>query len=188
MKVDDVMTTQTPVKKKGGRPKGALNKTKMMAVNLAAKRIDKIIPVSDGKEKLPVVDLNTKRIMADRLIKKVVEMRVTPVEVMMLAMKIHYDQAKEALGFMEVNTDEDVRARLFGKAKMELADASHYAEKVAPYLHPKLQTVTVNEKTNHVPALTSANLKSLDESEITVMEVLMAKIAADHKPEDKDGS
>jgi hypothetical protein len=126
--------------------------------------------------------------MADRLIKKVVQMKVTPVEVMMLAMKIHYDQAKEALGFMEVNTDEDVRARLFGKAKMELADASHYAEKVAPYLHPKLQTVTVNEKTNHVPALTNANLKSLDESELTVMQVLMAKIAADHQPEEPNGS
>ena len=176
------------VKRPRGRPKGSSTKVKMSTVQLALKEQGLLVPTSDGKERVPAIDLDTKRLLAERLIKRVVKMKITPLEVMLVTMKVHYDQAQEALGFMEQNTDDDVRSRLFGKAKMELAEASHYAEKVAPYLHPKLQSVVVNDKTTHVPALTNANLKSLDEQELTVMQVLLSKIAADHKPEDADGS
>lgn len=126
--------------------------------------------------KAPALNMAAKKQLTERLIDKVLSMSITPLEVMLNTMKLHYDQGQTALGARETAEDVDMKEHLLRLAKAELNASSQVAEKVAPYLHSKLQAVTLKgDKDN--PLDLGVNLRGLDDKELATMQQLMAKAA-----------
>ena len=88
-------------------------------------------------------------------------MRISPVEVMLNDMKFRYDLAQEALTEHEIESDEEIRATWMNKAKEESAAAVEAAAKVAPYIHAKLQSVTLKGDKDAPLALSLMDAASL---------------------------
>lgn len=121
---------------------------------------------------------STKQKLTERLIDKVVNMKVTPLEVMLATMKLHYDSAQDALLAHDVADDKDLRQNFMRAAKAEMNASSQVAEKVAPYLHPKLQTTTLKGDSDH-PLNISGSLRGLSNAELATMEELLKKASAE---------
>jgi hypothetical protein len=115
-------------------------------------------------QKFPKVVLppTSKREVTDVLMARVKDINVSPLEVMLVGMKLHYDEAKTALALADSLKDGDTKDLQKRVAKIELAESMSYAEKVAPYIHAKLQTTTIKgDKDN--PLEVALGLSSLDE-------------------------
>lgn len=122
----------------------------------------------------PAVNTAAKRQITARLMDQVQKMQISPLEVMLNTMKLHYDQGQTALKEQEVAKDKDQRDFLMRVAKAEMNASSSVAEKVAPYIHAKLQAVTLKgDKEN--PLEFGVNLRGLTDAELAQMQVLMAK-------------
>jgi len=117
-------------------------------------------------------------VLTKKLIDRVTEMEISPLEVMLHTMKLHYDQGQQALEMREGVEDADQRAHLMRLAQLEMGASSQVAEKVAPYLHPKLQTTTLKGDDKN-PLNLVANLRNLSDSELTTMQLLMTKVNDD---------
>jgi hypothetical protein len=134
------------------------------------------------KKSTSVVLVNAKAALAplakarltERLMDKVMGMNITPLEVMLNTMKLHYDSAQSALLAHEVADGVDQRRAFMREAKAEMNASSQVAEKVAPYLHPKLQAVTLKGDSDH-PLNLSGSLRGLSDSELVIMEALLSK-------------
>lgn len=118
---------------------------------------------------------STKQKLTERLIDKVVSMKVTPLEVMLMTMKLHFDAGQDALLAHDVCDDGDMRLALMRAAKIEMNASSQVAEKVAPYLHPKLQTTVLKGDSDH-PLNISGSLRGLSGAELATMETLLEKV------------
>lgn len=84
-----------------------------------------------------------RKAITDALMDRVKDIGVSPLEVMLVGMKLHYDEARNAMAQMDDVTATDALEDLKRLSKAELAASMTYAEKVAPYIHPKLQTTTL---------------------------------------------
>ncbi len=107
--------------------------------------------------------------LTERIMDKVMGMDITPLEVMLNAMKLRYDSAQGALAAYELAEDEDRKQAYMRFAKAEMEASSQVAEKVAPYLHAKLQSVTMKGDSEN-PLNVLGSLKGLSNSELSVME------------------
>lgn len=116
--------------------------------------------------------------LTERLMDKVMGMNVTPLEVMLNAMKLFYDGSQDALLAYEIADDKDLKANFMRAAKAEIVASVQIAEKVAPYLHPKLQTTTLKGDSDH-PLNISGSLRGLSNSELATMEELLKKASAE---------
>ena len=58
-------------------------------------------------------------------------------------MKFHFDEGQEAMKASQSTDDKEMAQDFKRTAKAELAASMSYAEKVAPYIHAKLQSVTL---------------------------------------------
>lgn len=121
---------------------------------------------------------STKQKLTERLIDKVVSMKITPLEVMLTTMKLHYDSGQDALLAHELAEDREIKQSYLRTAKAEMNASSQVAEKVAPYLHPKLQAVTLKGDDKH-PLNITGSLKGLSNEELAVMEELLKKAASE---------
>lgn len=121
---------------------------------------------------------STKQKLTERLIDKVVKMEITPLEVMLNTMKLHYDSAQTALKARELADDVGMQETLLRTAKAAMGESSAVAEKVAPYLHPKLQAVTLKGDDKH-PLNLAGGFRGLSDTELATMQTLMTKAAAD---------
>jgi hypothetical protein len=138
-----------------------------------------LVPVTQTKLHVrATIDQSTKQRLTERLIDKVVGMKVTPLEVMLNTMKLHYDSAQDALLARDVAEDRDVRESMLRHAKAEMNASSQVAEKVAPYLHPKLQSVVLKGDDQH-PLNITGSLRGLSDKELLTMEELLKKAASE---------
>lgn len=112
--------------------------------------------------------------LTQRLIDKIVAINLTPLEIILTTMKLHYDQAQKALGSHLSADDPDVKEQHMQRAKREFALSSHFAEKVAPYLHPRLAT-TVIKGDDRNPISIVSNLRSLSDEELMVAQKLVER-------------
>lgn len=74
---------------------------------------------------------------------RVKHINVSPLEVMLVGMKFHFDEGQEAMKASQSTQDQEMAHNYKMTAKAELAASMSYAEKVAPYIHAKLQSVTL---------------------------------------------
>ena len=93
-------------------------------------------------------------------------------------MKLFYDGSQDALLAYEIADDKDLKANFMRAAKAEIVASVQIAEKVAPYLHPKLQTTTLKGDSDH-PLNISGSLRGLSNSELATMEELLKKASAE---------
>ena len=93
--------------------------------------------------KVSTVTPTTRRAITDVLMDRVKHINVSPLEVMLIGMKTHYDDAKSAMKLWDSMPESDAKEHTRRIAKAELAESMQYAEKVAPYIHAKLQTTTI---------------------------------------------
>lgn len=148
-----------------GRPKKGESKPKKVLI----KRTKTVLHAK------ATISQSTKQALTERLIDKVVSMKVTPLEVMLMTMKLHFDSGQDALLAHDLTEDKDMRLALMRAAKIEMNASSSVAEKVAPYLHPKLQTTVLKGDSDH-PLNISGSLRGLSSSELSTMEDLLAKV------------
>lgn len=138
---------------------------------------DTSLVVAQAKASLPVL---AKARLSERLMDKVLAMDITPLEVMLNTMKLAYDQGQVALNAREHETDAEKREYMLRVAQVQMGTASQVAEKVAGYLHPKLQAVTLKGDEKN-PLQLGVNLRNLSDSELSTMETIMAKVNADEQ-------
>jgi hypothetical protein len=139
---------------------------------------DTSLVVAHAKASLPAL---AKARLTERMLDKVIAMDITPLEVMLTTMKLAYDQGQIALNAREGEQDSDKREYLLRVAQAQMGAASGVAEKVAGYLHPKLQAVTLKGDEKN-PLNLGVNLRNLSDNELKTMESIMAKVNADDKP------
>ena len=84
-----------------------------------------------------------RRQVVDVLMERVKHINVSPLEVMLVGMKFHFDEGQEAMKASQSTDDKEMAQDFKRTAKAELAASMSYAEKVAPYIHAKLQSVTL---------------------------------------------
>lgn len=138
-----------------------------------------LVPVTKTKiHALATIPQSTKQRLTERLIDKVVKMEITPLEVMLNTMKLHYDSAQTALKAREEAEGNDMKEVLLRSAKAAMGESSAVAEKVAPYLHPKLQAVTLKGDEKH-PLNLAGSFRGLSDTELATMQALMAKAATE---------
>ena len=78
-----------------------------------------------------------------RLVERVNDIEISPLEVMLLDMKMRHDEANKWLAAAESSQDDQAREDMLTVAKRESAAAVDTASKLAPYIHAKLQTTTI---------------------------------------------
>lgn len=116
--------------------------------------------------------------LTERLMDKVMAMEITPLEVMLNTMKLHYDSAQTALKAREMADGPDLQEAFLRSAKASMGESSAVAEKVAPYLHPKLQAVTLKGDDKH-PLNLAGSFRGLSDAELMTMQSLMVKAASE---------
>jgi len=138
------------------------------------------------KKSTSVVLVNAKAALAplakarltERLMDKVMGMNITPLEVMLNTMKLAYDQGQLALNAREREVDNDKREYMLRIAQAQMGQASLVAEKVAGYLHPKLQAVTLKGDEKN-PLEMGVNFRNLSDNDLKTMESIMSKVNGD---------
>jgi hypothetical protein len=101
------------------------------------------VGVKSGQGKSTAITPTARRQVTDALVEKVKDINLSPLEVMLVGMKTHYDDAKQAMAQIEDVTAPDAIEDLKRLAKAELAASMTYAKEVAPYIHSKQQAVTL---------------------------------------------
>lgn len=86
---------------------------------------------------------------------------VSPVEVMVKTMRRLYKEYDEVMEEAEMVRNDDHKASLLKHASACMTEACEIAKNVAPYFHPKLQTVTVNGDEDGGPV--QFELRNVDE-------------------------
>ena len=138
-----------------------------------------LVPVTQTKLHVKAtIDQSTKQRLTERLIDRVVKMEITPLEVLLLTMKLHYDSAQTALKAREMADGPDLQEAFLRSAKVSMGESSAVAEKVAPYLHPKLQAVTLKGDDKH-PLNLAGSFRGLSDAELMTMQSLMVKAASE---------
>jgi hypothetical protein len=118
--------------------------------------------------------------LTERLMDKVMAMDITPLEVMLNTMKLHYDSGTTALKARDLTENPVMKAEMLTEAKKCMNESSAVAEKVAPYLHPKLQAVTLKGDSDN-PLNLAGSLRGLSDADLETMQALMIKAATGKK-------
>lgn len=117
-----------------------------------------------------------KKELTERLMDTVLSLKVTPLEVTLQTMGLFYHNGQKLLEQMDDEKDADKRAHLLRLAQQQMVESSEQAMQLAPYLHPKLQAVTVKGDDKN-PLSLGISLKSLSNAELLTMEMLLSKVA-----------
>ena len=81
--------------------------------------------------------------VTEKLVERVEELDLTPLEVMLKTMKIHFSDGTELLKASDAARSEKTKEKARLRAKYEYREASAIAKDVAPYIHAKIQTITL---------------------------------------------
>lgn len=93
--------------------------------------------------KAVVIPPSSRKIVQDALIERIKDVELTPIDVMVRGMKLHYDDSRIAMAKIDDVEGEDIKEQLKRTAKEEIAASMLYAKELAPYIHQKLQSVTL---------------------------------------------
>ena len=118
-----------------------------------------------GSKTQPItVKPSTREELTSKLQERIKKINITPLEVMLLDMKLHHDTSRKLLVQHEAIEEEgETKAEVFQKAVLHSSLAVESASKVAPYIHAKLQAVTLKgdkEAPLELNLLDSAALKA----------------------------
>ena len=86
--------------------------------------------------------------ITDKLVARAVQIDCSPLEVLMDTMKVFYTESKGLMKLSELETAAAKREKLRNKAKTEALAACKVATDLAPYIHAKLQSVTLKGDRN----------------------------------------
>lgn len=86
---------------------------------------------------------SARKAVQDALVERIKGVDITPLDVMLTGMKLHYDESRTAQASAEAAGTKKESAELRKLAKTEIAASMSYAKELAPYLHAKLQSVTL---------------------------------------------
>lgn len=101
-----------------------------------------------AKNAVVSVPQSTRKTLQDAMVERLKDLDVTPLEVMMTDMKLQYDETRRLLANVETlpeksKAEQELKARAMAAVRTSSSAAAASAEKVAPYIHQKLQAVTL---------------------------------------------
>jgi hypothetical protein len=102
-----------------------------------------------------------KRKTSKEIIEKLTEGGISPAEVMVETMRKLYKSHEKYMEMAELTFDDDKRMGLLKSASDCMVQACEIAKNAAPYLHAKLQSVTVGGDEGAAPI--QVELKGVDE-------------------------
>lgn len=117
-----------------------------------------------------------KKELTERLMDTVLSLKVTPLEVTLQTMGLFYHTGQKLLDQMDKEEDADKKSYLLRMAQDQMIESSEQAMQLAPYLHPKLQAVTLKGDDKNPLAL-GVSLRGLTNAELLTMEMLLSKAA-----------
>lgn len=79
----------------------------------------------------------------DAMAKRLEGLDITPLEIMLMDAKFQYDETRKIIDEANEQTDKAKRAKLIAEARASSRAASYSASAVAPYVHSKLNSVTL---------------------------------------------
>jgi oligoribonuclease (3'-5' exoribonuclease) len=123
-----------------------------------------------------VVKQSVRHKIVDAMAERIKDIDITPLEVLLGDMKFQYDETRTMLtDYNKMTKESDTKAELRERIRKSSRMAAESAEKVAPYLHTKLQAVTLKGDADNPINLTSS-LKGLSTEDLATMEKLLKKV------------
>lgn len=102
---------------------------------------------------------------------------ITPVELMLNAMREFNDEAEEAFKCASEVTDEKRRKELRSYGRTMISMAVDVAKDVAPYIHPRLTSIAVGGDEGGIPIkLDKTSVKKLSVKDLDDLEALLTKL------------
>ena len=118
-------------------------------------------PAGAGKGAVTIPP-SARKAVQDALAERIKGVDITPLDVMLTGMKLHYDESRKAQADSDAVSDKELIESLRKTAKAEIAASMSYAKELAPYIHAKLQSVTLKGDADN-PLEISLGLASADE-------------------------
>ncbi len=126
--------------------------------------------------KILEVKRSARSLLVDAMAERIKDVDITPLEVLLGDMKFQYDETRSLLAdYNKMTKESDAKAELRERIRKSSRMAAESAEKVAPYLHTKLQAVTLKGDAENPLNITSS-LKGLSAEDLATMEKLLKKV------------